>query len=222
MIEDDWIMFYQWWFWSKIKWFRCCGNKTHCCRYDGVASCYRHERGRCRIISRCCRFVTLLQVDERDCCCKIAMLQDCYFVAAGSFLSLHNHSTLAWGSHIFRDAAWSSSSMMQDHHPLLLQDWDVVAGSPNCCRFDFGGHGIPTSSLCHGSFCYAMGSSCYAAGSFCYAMGSFCYAAGLFCCALRRNQRGLVASYREPFNSVALKDEWTVWDVDSFLETWVV
>ena len=38
----------------------------------------------------------------------------------------------------------------------------------------------------------------------------------------RSNQRGLVASYHEPFDSVVLRDEWTVWVVDPFLETWVV
>jgi len=57
------------------------------------------------------------------------MLHDRYFIVAGSFWSIQNHSTIDSGSHVFRYTAGSSSSVLHDHHRLLLQDRDVAAGS---------------------------------------------------------------------------------------------
>ena len=53
-----------------------------------------------------------------------------------------------------------------------------------------------------------------AAGSILVVAGSLCYDIGW-------NQRGSVASYREPFDSVTLNDM-AILDADSFLESWVV
>ena len=81
---------------------------------------------------------------------------------------------------------------LQVHRP-------VVAGSPNCCRFKII---VACSFLDSSTMVWGSQTGCDAMGSIFYEFPRCCRFISL---QVKANQRGLVASYREPFDSVVLR-----------------
>ena len=133
MIEDDWITFYQWRFWSKDKWFRCCRIKLHCCRYDGVVSCCKHE-GIVMLQNHSYRFVFQLLQDQN--------------YATGSFpvtAGLNQSLQVRFCCHFV--LAWEDPKILHDHRRLLLQvHFLLLQVRSNCCRFIPSCYGITTGN----------------------------------------------------------------------------
>lgn len=134
---------------SKVKWFRCCRIKSHCCKYDGVASCCMHERvvvgskpvvaGSfqllqdrdycCRCMLRCCRIILDRYVE--------GSLQDYNTGAKGSLLRCCGIGTIDAGSFSIATGLRckcervATASLLFSYRiaTSLPQDQNVAAGS---------------------------------------------------------------------------------------------
>ena len=121
-------------------------------------------------------YVTLLQVHSRSLCCRIITGLHCRFDS-----SCCKFGTVVAGSFSIATGAEGS---LHDHYYL------AIGSLLHCCQIRM---------LLQVQFWSLQDHSIVATGSqFCHeATRSFCY-------ALKGNQRGMVASYREPFDSVTI------------------
>ena len=194
-------MFYQWWFWSKDKWFRCYRNKSHCYRYDRVASCCRHERVisgsfpvAVRSLFRHCRFV-LVTTRLFHTSLRIPSFPRCYMIvavyAAGSSPSIATGSG-RWCrfAKLLQVWFWWSRDPNFVIMPLIILLFHMIIML--CCRIIL---------LCHNIIL-------------------LCYTSILLC--FEEESKGSGSKLPWALRFRCAMNDMIVWDVDSFLETWVV